>query len=67
MPNLETPWLTTLEAAAYLKLSPQSIRAACREDKLRHVQPGGARGKILVRREWLDAWVEQFVHGGVTS
>lgn len=67
MDVVDSPWLTTEEAGAYLKMSPQSIRAACREDRLRHVQPGGTRGKIIVRREWLDAWVEQFVHGGTAS
>lgn len=60
----DTPWLTTVEAANYLRMSPQAIRAACREDRLRHVQPGGARGKLLTRREWLDQWVERHAHGG---
>lgn len=64
MADPESPWLTTEEAAKYLKYSAQAIRAACRDDRLRHVQPGGTRGKILVRREWLDVWMEQFVHGG---
>jgi excisionase family DNA binding protein len=60
----DTPWLTTVEAASYLKMSPRSIRAAFRENKLRHVQPGGERGKILTRREWLDAWVGHHAQGG---
>ncbi|MGC4084430.1 MAG: helix-turn-helix domain-containing protein [Vicinamibacterales bacterium] len=61
---VDTPWLTTIDAARYLRFSPQAIRQACAEGKLRHVQPGGMRGKILTRREWLDAWVEQSTFGG---
>lgn len=60
----DTPWLTTDEAASYIKFSPQAIRAACRVNALRHVQRGGTRGKILTRREWLDAWVEKHTQGG---
>lgn len=62
----DTPWMTTDDAAAYLKYSPRTIRNACREGKLRHVQPGGARGKILTTREWLDAWVSQSAYGGAS-
>lgn len=61
---IETPWLTVAEAAAYVKYSPRSIRSACRDGVLRHAQTGGAYGKILTRREWLDAWVQKHVQGG---
>jgi len=60
----DTPWLTTAEAASYLRMSPKTIFKACRDDKLKHVQPGGFRGKILTKREWLDAWVERHTQGG---
>lgn len=59
----ESPWLTTTEAAAYVKLSPQSVRLACQSGVLKYVQPGGARGKILTRTEWLDAWLSSHQHG----
>lgn len=60
----ETPWLTVDEAAGYLKFSPETIRRACREDRLRHAQIGGARGKLLTKREWLDEWALAHVRGG---
>lgn len=60
----ETPWLTTEEAAAYLRYSPAAIRAACRADLLQHVQLGGSGGKLLTRREWLDEWAFKHAHGG---
>lgn len=60
----ETPWLTTTEAAAYLKYSPEVIRTACRTDALRHVQIGGNRGKLLTTREWLDEWAYKHAYGG---
>lgn len=60
----DTPWLTVAEAASYLKYSPRMIRAACASDALRHVQPGGSRGRILTRREWLDEWVTRSLRGG---
>jgi hypothetical protein len=60
----DTPWLTVDEAAAYIRYSPKAIRLACRTDALRHVQPGGAGGKLLTRREWLDEWAFKHQHGG---
>jgi excisionase family DNA binding protein len=60
----ESPWLTVQEAADYLRYSKTAIRAACANDVLRHVQPGGVKGKILTKREWLDAWCAAHEHGG---
>ena len=63
----DSPWMTTVEAAAYLKVSPQTIRQACRDEKLQHAQPGGTRGQIRLRREWLDAWMEEHTYGVPSS
>lgn len=52
-----SPWWRVEEAARYAKLHPQAIYRACRERKLQHVRVGGRRA-ILVKREWVDAYLE---------
>ena len=59
-----SPWLTTQEAAAYIKFSRKVVVEACRNGTLKHTRPG--RGKILTKREWLDEWLLQSVEGGTT-
>lgn len=61
----ESPWLSVSDAAEYAGYSPQTITRACREGFLRHSQPAGVGGKILLRREWVDAWLDVFATGGV--
>jgi len=59
----ESPWLTPDNAAAYLNgiFKVTAIREACRLGKLQHTRPGGNR--ILIKREWLDAWCMKTVDG----
>lgn len=64
MPEPDSPWMTTEEAAAYAKYSAPAIREACRLDQLRHTQPGGRRGKLLTRRDWVDEWMLKHARGG---
>jgi excisionase family DNA binding protein len=52
------PWLSVAEAAAYAGLSRDTIYTACERGELRHAHVGGRR-KILVRPQWIDAWLEQ--------
>ena len=63
------PWLSVAEAAAYAGLSRDTIYTACERSELRHAHVGGRR-KILVRPQWIDAWLERHapdVHGGRTG
>lgn len=52
-----TPWLTTTEAAAYLKRGKRFILREINAGRLRAARVGG-RGEVLTRREWLDEWAE---------
>jgi excisionase family DNA binding protein len=52
------PWLSVAEAAAYAGLSRDTIYTACERGELRHAHVGGRR-KILVRPQWIDAWLER--------
>ena len=63
------PWLSVAEAAGYAGLSRDTIYAACERGELRHAHVGGRR-KILVRPQWIDAWLERHapdVQGGPTG
>jgi excisionase family DNA binding protein len=51
-----TPWLTVAEAATYAHRSPHTIWVACRDKTLRGNQPK-AKGKWLIHRDDLDAWI----------
>ena len=55
--NAESPWWRVSDAAAYARVHPSQIFRACRERKLEHVRAGG-RKTILVKREWIDTWLE---------
>ena len=51
-------WLRVAEAAEYTGLSRDTICTACERGKLRHVHVNGRR-KILLRPQWIDAWLER--------
>jgi hypothetical protein len=55
--EIETPWMTTSEAAAYLRRSPLTL-ANWRREKAGPPwhQPGGEHGNIIYHRDELDAW-----------
>ena len=52
------PWLKVAEAAEYTGLSRDTIYTACERGELRHAHVGGRR-KILLRPQWIDAWLER--------
>ena len=52
------PWLNVSEAAEYASLSRDTIYTACERGGLRHVHVNGRR-KILLRPQWIDAWLER--------
>ena len=51
-------WLSVAEAAEYAGLSRDTIYTACERHQLRHAHVGGRR-KILLRPQWIDAWLER--------
>ncbi len=51
-------WLTIKEAAATLRLHPQTIYSAIATLGLCHVRIGHGRGCIRIRQTWLDRWAE---------
>ena len=54
--------LTRVEAAKYLRVSPRTLARLLAEGKLPHARvTDGPRGKIIVRRQDLDAWVRRRV------
>ncbi len=52
-----TPWLTSTEAAAYLKRGKRFVLREIKAGRLRGARVGG-RGEILTRAEWCDQFVE---------
>ena len=55
--NIElTPWMTSAEAATYLKRGKRFVLREIHSNRLRAARIGG-RGEILTRREWCDEWV----------
>lgn len=55
-----SPWITTKEAALYLRRGRDFIMREIRAGRLRAaVVSGRGRGEVLTRREWLDQWVEE--------
>ena len=57
----ENAWLDTHQAGIYISSSAATIRRACKHHKLQHVRVGRARGPILTRTDWIDAWMMQGV------
>jgi excisionase family DNA binding protein len=54
-----TPWITPREAALYLGVHVETIYDACAAGGLKHSRLG--RRTIRLKREWLDAWVNEHV------
>ena len=57
----EGGWLDTQQAGIYICSSAATIRRACKDHKLQYVRVGHARGPILTRTDWIDAWMMQGV------
>lgn len=55
-------WLNVPQGAEYAGLSRDTIYTACERGELRHARVGGRRA-IRLRREWIDAWIEQHARG----
>jgi excisionase family DNA binding protein len=53
-----TPWMTTMEAAAYLKRGKRFVLREIELGRLRGARVGGRR-EVLTRPEWCDEWVER--------
>jgi excisionase family DNA binding protein len=57
--NVLDEWLTTKEAAKYLKVSHQYLeKLRCVGGSPRYSKRGA---RVLYRRPWLDAWAEEGV------
>ena len=54
------PWLVTLEAAAYAKVSDRTIRKAAKEGRLRGAQLNASQ-KWIFRRSAVDQWLESMI------
>ena len=55
----EPTYLTRKEAAAYVRLSEETIRAAIYDGRLPAKKSGkGGGGRVLIRRTDLDAWFD---------
>lgn len=57
MTDVPTDWLTVREAATYTRCGVKTLYRAIRSDQLRAARVGGRR-KVIIRREWLDAYLE---------
>lgn len=55
-------WLTVAEGAEYAGVSRDTIYTACERRELRHARIAGRRA-IRLKREWIDAWLEQHAQG----
>lgn len=49
-------WLKVRAAAAYCGIGERTLRTWLKEDGLRSSR---VRGAVLIKREWLDAFIEQ--------
>ncbi len=53
-------WLTVDEAAAYTRIPKQTLYKRTAARAIPHCKPGG---KLLFKRDDLDAWLEQYREG----
>jgi excisionase family DNA binding protein len=51
-----SPWLNIVDACLYARVSSQVIYRAIADRRLRAARVDGRR-KLVVKREWLDAWL----------
>jgi excisionase family DNA binding protein len=56
--------LTVMEAAAYIACSPRKLRDLIHARRVKSARIGA---KIVIRREWLDAYLENESRGGVAG
>lgn len=56
--TIESPWMNLREGGAYVRRGARFLAREVRCGRLRAARVGG-RGEILMRREWLDIWVEE--------
>lgn len=59
MRHEEDPVLTVHEAAAYVRMHPQTVRKAAREREVTCMKRG-RYGRMRFRRSALDAWLRTF-------
>jgi excisionase family DNA binding protein len=59
-------WFTVTEGAEYAGVSRDTIYIACERGELRHARIGGRRS-IRLKREWIDAWLEQHARGAIVA
>jgi excisionase family DNA binding protein len=62
-------WLNVREGAEYAGVCRDTIYTACERGELRHGRVSGRR-KIILRPQWIDAWLERHapdVQGGRTG
>ena len=62
----ERAWLTHEEAQAHTGLGRPTLDTAIKSGALRVSKVGGHKipGRLLFKREWLDAWLESLANGG---
>lgn len=54
---LDDEWLTTAEAAAYVRRHPVTVRKAAADGTLRSTSSGSGRGRRY-RKSWLREWLD---------
>lgn len=57
-PEHPGPWMTTREAAEYLRCSERTVRNACMDGRLRYARAKGIRNPFRFKVEWLDEFLE---------
>jgi len=54
-----SPWIGVREAAAYARVSTDTIYEACAAGELRHTKISG-RKSIRLRIDWVEEWLRQY-------
>jgi excisionase family DNA binding protein len=54
--RVESPWLSRSEASQRARCSESTVDRAVRSGALR---AGGTFGRVLIKQEWLDEWLER--------